>query len=313
MATLSLVEPFAQEVAARRSHCGGKATAFLSLSIALGFVLLLLPWADISGKQHAAITMISLQPPHQTVIGKNAASSSQLRPLRSFQPSSSWNKPQPTRGLFSADATPRTLGDTKLTFQNALPRVLPSMYQAFIGEYLADLHFYVFSKSSKYDGLFALGLRDMFLSGSKLAGKGDQDDLWDAICTALDLDPNQVTKHADTMSKYAKSTSPDDIVKQMVGTEKPSDGLVAASFGETGKHSQFRSIGLLKLMEYSGFKLDKDNTAEWTKAAKIDNDRFMKDLQAFKSKMKRMQEGQNIMNDMTERLRKEKEAKKAKR
>merc|ERR1719387_3019155 len=152
----------------------------------------------------------------------------------------------------------------------------------------------------------------LFLSGSKLAG-GSQEDLWTAICSALDLDGKQVTKDAEIMSEYAKSTSPDDILKQMEGTEKPSDSLVASSFEETGKHSQFRSIGLLKLMEYSGFKLDKDKAAQWAKAANIDNDKFMKDLQAFKTNMKRMQEGQDIMNDMTERLRKEKEAKKAKR
>merc|ERR1712151_938078 len=97
---------------------------------------------------------------------------------------------------------------------------------------------------------------------------------------------------------------------QMEGTEKPSDSLVASSFEEGKKHINMRSIGLFKIMEYSGVQIDKDKAAEWSKAAKIDNDKLMKDLQSFRTNLRRMQQGEEMMKDMMARNQKKKAEKK---
>merc|ERR1712151_234522 len=124
------------------------------------------------------------------------------------------------------------------------------------------------------------------------------------------LDPEKIIQDANTMIAYANKTSPADILKQMDGTEKPSESLVASAFDEEKKHISFRSIGLFKVMEYSGVQIDKDKAAEWSKAAKIDNGKMMKDLQSFRTNLRRMQQGEEMMKDMMLRNQKKKAEKK---
>merc|ERR1712187_258700 len=95
------------------------------------------------------------------------------------------------------------------------------------------------------------------------------------------------------------------------GTETPADPLIAGSFEGEKKHVNFRSIGLFKIMEYSGVQIDKDQAAHWSKAAKIDNEKLMKDLQSFRTNLRRMQQGEEMMKDMNARNQKKKNEKKA--
>merc|ERR1712187_709525 len=76
---------------------------------------------------------------------------------------------------------------------------------------------------------------------------------------------------------------------------------VADAFSEVKKHTQFRSIGLFKLMDFSGVQPDKETAAKWATAAKIDNAKFMKDLQTFRANLRKMQEGLTMMKEWNER------------
>merc|ERR1719356_419692 len=209
---------------------------------------------------------------------------------------------------------PPPYSETSKKFMAAYNKLPATMFQTFIDDYLQSLHFYVYSRNYKYDALFALGLRELFVSAvstyEQLAGSGEGEKLWTAIVGAVGLDPAKITADAKTMVAYANKTSPADILKQMDGTEKSSEDLVAGAFDGEKKHIQFRSIGLFKIMEYSGVQIDKEKAAEWSKAAKIDNGKMMKDLQSFRTNLRRMQQGEEMMKDMMLRNQKKKEEKK---
>lgn len=324
--SVTLGEPLIHGTASRSIRYSGKALTLLSFAIGLGLTVLLglLQWANISDGPHSAINMASIMPQQQRALGTRALPW-QSRPLPSWQSPqlSQLPRPQPPfqPGLSRQRTTqvsafnPQPFGTTKDKFTSALPKILPPLFQSFIIEYLGELHFYVFSQNYKYDALFALGLREFFNAGSgaydKLAGTGEGDNLWSAICAAVGLDGEQISKDAETMTSYAKSTQPADILKQMTGDEKPSDPLVASAFEENPKHSQFRSIGLFKIMEFSGLQIDKDKTKEWATASKIDYDKLMKDLQLFRTSLRRIEEGEKMMKDMMDRREKVKSMKKA--
>lgn len=233
-----------------------------------------------------------------------------------FQPSSSRQKLTSMRASAEIDRTfkPQTYGETKAKLQEAMPRLTDPLFQTFIDDILNELHFYVFNPNYKYDALFALGLREFFASGlsayDKLQGSGQGEKFWDAMCASVGLDGQQLIKDADAVKSYAKSTSTEDILKNMAGTEKPSDDLLATAFEESKKHVRFRSIGLFTIMEFSGVQVDKEKAEEWSKAAKIDNDKFMKDLQNFRTNLRKIQEGLAMMKEFMGR--KQKKAEKAK-
>lgn len=311
-----LGKPLMQEMAPHSTYCSRKALTFLSFAVGLGLTVLLafLACADISEGQHSAITMPSIVPQHQMAFGKKALSW-QPRPLSPFQPSFSQQKPR-NMGVAAQAFNPPPFSVTNDKFANAYPKFLPPLFSSFITDVVNELHFYVYDIKYKYDPLFALGLREFFAAGSgaydQIMGGGEGEKLWSAICAAVDLDGAQVTKDAETITSYAKSTAPADILKQMEGTEKPSDSLLESAFDEFENYNQFRSIGLFKIMEFSGVQLDKDKAKEWAKAAKIDNSRFMKDLQNFRSNLRRIQEGEEMMKAMQARREKNVAAKKAK-
>lgn len=309
--SVMLGKPLMEEMTSPATHCR---KALTSLSFALGLFLVvlltLLPWASTSEAQHSAVTMASIMPQHQMAFGKKVFLR-QSGPLPPFQPSLSRQQPLKSMRVSAEVFNPQTFGETTEKFQNALPRFLPPLFQAFISDYLSELHFYVFNQKYNYDGMFALGLREFFDAGSgayeKLAGDGEAENLWSAVCDAVGLDAAKVKADAETMRSYAKSTPPADILKNMEGTEKPSDSLVASAFDKTENDCQFRSVGLFKVMEFSGVGLDKDKAKEWSKAAKMDNGKFMKDLQLFRTSLRRMQEGEEVLKGMTERAKKKKE------
>lgn len=305
-----LGERLIEDMPPRSTNFGRKALIPLSFAIGFGLTLLLTmsPSADIGVSPQSAVNMGSI-PQQQMVFGKKA-----YLPL--FQ--SSQHKIDTMRVAATATETatnPRkfaqNFGETKTKFQKKVPITHP-VFGTFIGDVLNELHFYVFSPQYKYDGLFALGLRELFAAGrstyDKLQGSGEGDALWTGTCEAVGLDPDQVSKDADAMTTFAKSTPPADILKMMEGTEKAPDALVESAFAdEKKKHTNFRSIGLFKVMELSGVPIEKDKAAEWAKAVKIDNSKFMKDLQAFRSNLRKMQEGMKMMEDMSLRDKQRKE------
>eukprot|EP00747_Dinoflagellata_sp_TGD_P169643 gnl/TRDRNA2_/TRDRNA2_199139_c0_seq1.p1 gnl/TRDRNA2_/TRDRNA2_199139_c0~~gnl/TRDRNA2_/TRDRNA2_199139_c0_seq1.p1 ORF type:complete len:310 (+),score=67.11 gnl/TRDRNA2_/TRDRNA2_199139_c0_seq1:44-973(+) len=306
----NLGEPLVLDTTSR----SGKAVVCRGFAVGFGLAMILglLPWAHVSDGRHPVIAMASIMPQHQAAFGRKAFSWQSSRPQPPPQPTLWRQKPTPMQ-VSTAAVSPQTYGETKTKFERALPRFLDPLSQAFINDYLNDLHFYVFGRGFKYDALFALGLRELFAYGSdlyeKIAGAGEGEVLWSALCDAVGLDGQEVKKDADTMSSYAKATPPADILKNMEGTEPASDSLVAAAFQEN-KHSQFRSIGLFKVMEFSGVKPDKEKADEWCKAAKVDSVKFKRDLKLFKVNLRKMQQGEDMMKSMSDLEKKRKEQKK---
>eukprot|EP00747_Dinoflagellata_sp_TGD_P189680 gnl/TRDRNA2_/TRDRNA2_50309_c0_seq1.p1 gnl/TRDRNA2_/TRDRNA2_50309_c0~~gnl/TRDRNA2_/TRDRNA2_50309_c0_seq1.p1 ORF type:complete len:320 (+),score=46.40 gnl/TRDRNA2_/TRDRNA2_50309_c0_seq1:118-1077(+) len=306
-----LCEPLIQETNSRSRRCGGTFLALLSFAIGCG----LLPWADIGKRQSSAtaaddisegqspaITMASMMPRHQMTFGKNAISW-QSRSVPRLQPRISRQISKGVRVSAEPYNPPPTFGMTKMKFQEALlPKLLHPLYQKFFEDYLEELHFYVYTSSYKYDGLFALGLREFFATASgtydQFSSSGESENVFSACCTAVGLDGQQIIKDADTMRTYAKSASPTDIRKHMEGTEKPSDSFVAATFEEYKRSSRFRSIGLFKVLEFSGVKLDDSNTEMWAKAANMRAAKLKSDIGAYAVNLSKMKDGDKMVKDV---------------
>lgn len=317
--SVALAEPLIQVKTSCNARCEGKTLARLSLIIGLGFavLLILLPWARSSDGQHfvvqePAITMASTIPRHQALFGKKAFSW-QSHPLPSCQPS--WSKQKPQTVQVSAETwNPPPYSDTLNKFYSLHSPLINPMFVPLLSDNLCKVHFIVNSKQFKYDALFALGLREtftaMFDTYERIEGAGKGEKLFSAFCSAMNLQSEQLIKDAETLTSYARSTSPEDILKHMEGTEKASDTVVASTFESKEiprSAAELRGIGLFKLMEFTGVELNKAKAEEWAKAAKIDPTKFLQNLEAWRTTLRKVQAAEEMLNDAKKRGKRDKE------
>mmetsp|Transcript_109352 Transcript_109352/g.265785 ORF Transcript_109352/g.265785 Transcript_109352/m.265785 type:complete len:315 (+) Transcript_109352:77-1021(+) len=199
----------------------------------------------------------------------------------------------------------KTVADTIADFYKAYPQppVLP-MYRTFLVDFLTQLHLVTVDSRFKYDAVFALGIKEYFtgLMGTydKLVASQQSEKIWNAMITALGLEPDKVTADAEAVSAYASSTSPADILKHMEGPADAADASVGQAFEniESSLYSVSFSIGLFKIMELSGVEVTKANVEEWAKALKITPAKVTSDLETYKLNKSKLQQAEEMIREV---------------
>eukprot|EP00409_Alexandrium_fundyense_P000839 CAMPEP_0185913252 /NCGR_PEP_ID=MMETSP0196C-20130402/42989_1 /TAXON_ID=2932 /ORGANISM="Alexandrium fundyense, Strain CCMP1719" /LENGTH=279 /DNA_ID=CAMNT_0028634591 /DNA_START=278 /DNA_END=1118 /DNA_ORIENTATION=- len=188
---------------------------------------------------------------------------------------------------------------------------------------ICQLHLVTVDSRFKYDVVFALGIKEYFtgLMGTydKLVASQQSEKIWNAMITALGLEPDKVTADAETVSAYASSTSPADILKHMEGPADATDASVGQAFESIGSslysvswsiglfkimgiesslYSVSFSIGLFKIMELSGVEVTKANVEEWAKALKIAPAKVTSDLETYKLNKNKLQQAEEMIREV---------------
>lgn len=198
----------------------------------------------------------------------------------------------------------RTVSETLAQFYKAYPQppVLP-MYRPFLVDLMSQTHLAMVDARFKYDVIFGLGLREFFvgvMSGyDKVLGSAQSEAMWDAMVTAHGMDPAAVKADAEAAVAYAKATSPADVLKHMEGGEC-SDAKVGEAF--KGISSALValpfSIGLFKLMEYSGVQVTKANVEEWADVLKVKKNKVGADFDTYKQNMNKLQKAEEMLREI---------------
>lgn len=197
----------------------------------------------------------------------------------------------------------RTVSDTLADFYKAYPQppVLP-MYRPFLVDLMTQTHLAIVDSRFKYDAIFALGLCEFFTglmsAYDKTVGSEQTDKIWDAMLEALGMDPAEVKADAEAVVAYGKATSPAEILKHMEGVSP--DAKVGEAFKSISSslYSMPFSVGLFKLMEYSGVEVTKANTEEWADALKLTKTKVNSDLETYKLNVNKLQKAEEMLREI---------------
>mmetsp|Transcript_59787 Transcript_59787/g.161112 ORF Transcript_59787/g.161112 Transcript_59787/m.161112 type:complete len:229 (+) Transcript_59787:1263-1949(+) len=183
------------------------------------------------------------------------------------------------------------------------PPVLP-MYRTFLMDLLKQVHLTVVDSRFKYDAIFALGAWEtysgMMSNYDRLGGSAEADKIWPAFMKSCGLDPEKVKADAEAVMQWAKGVSPAQILEAMEGSAATADQRVvdALSGISTGLYSQPFSVGLFKMMEYSGVQATSDNVGEWAKALKVSAAKPMSDLETYKKNTAKLRQAEEMMREV---------------
>jgi len=199
----------------------------------------------------------------------------------------------------------KTVSDTLADFYKAYPQppVLP-MYRPFLVDFITQTHLVKADSRWAYDGLFALGLWEYYsaLMGNydKIVGVTESEKIWTAFVSAVGMDPDQVKADAEVVANYAKSTSPAQILEQIEGTSAVTEEKVGTALEttKTNMWSTSKSVGLFKLMEYSGSEVTKANVEEWAAAMKAPTGKISSDFETYKANKDKLQKAEEMLREI---------------
>jgi photosystem II biogenesis protein Psp29 len=199
----------------------------------------------------------------------------------------------------------KTVADTIADFYRLYPQppVLP-MYRTFLMDLLKQVHLTVVDSRFKYDAVFALGAWETYnglmSNYDKLGGTAQAEAIWPAFMQSCGLDPEKIKADAEAVVQWAKGASPAQVLETMEGSADGADQRVSDAFSgiSTGLYSQPFSVGLFKMMEYSGVQATSDNVEQWAKALQIPAAKPVSDLETYRKNTDKLRQAEEMMREV---------------
>ncbi|QFS42694.1 photosystem II biogenesis protein Psp29 [Nostoc sphaeroides] len=217
----------------------------------------------------------------------------------------------------------RTVSDTKRTFYNLHTRPINTIYRRVVEELMVEMHLLSVNIDFSYNSIYALGVVttfDRFMQGYE--PERDQESIFNALCRAMEQDPQRYRQDAERLQGVAKLLP----VKDLIGwlgqtTYLDRDGdlqaqLQAIANNPNFKYNRLFAIGVFSLLEQSDPELVKDEK-QLTEALKaiaaglhLSDDKLNKDLELYRSNLDKMAQALIVMADMLSADRKKREQRK---
>ena len=214
----------------------------------------------------------------------------------------------------------KTVSDSKRAFYAAYPRPINSIYRRVIEELLVEMHLLSVNADFKPDPIYYLGIVtsfERFMQGYD--PEGDQEKIFNALCTSTDADPQMYKSQAGTLLSFAKDKSTSDLVAWLSNPEAEGDTgyivdpIKAISGNKSFKYSRSFAIGIYTLLEESDSELvkDQDKRNEILDTI-IENfgltgDKMKKDLELYRGNLEKMTQLLKVIEDVLEASRKQRE------
>jgi photosystem II biogenesis protein Psp29 len=213
----------------------------------------------------------------------------------------------------------RTVSDTKRAFYNIHTRPINSIYRRVVEELMVEMHLLSVNVDFRYDPIYALGVvssYDRFMQGYR--PEQDKASIFNAICKALEDDPQRYQQDAKLLEESATRLSGQDLVARLSqldssGSDDLRGQLQAIANNDHFKYSRLFGIGLFTLLELADADLVKDekqrNAAikSICEALHLPEDKVQKDLELYRSNLEKMAQARIVMADMLEADRKKRE------
>lgn len=214
----------------------------------------------------------------------------------------------------------RTVSDTKRAFYNAHTRPVHSIYRRVIEELMVEMHLLSVNVDFQYNAFYALGVVssfDRFMQGYQ--PESDKASMFNALCQALEADPQRFRQDAQRLEELATRLSDNDLVAWS-SLSQPADGvddlreqLQGIANNPRFKYNRLFAIGLFRLLEVSSIDLVKDDNRrnqalkQICTALNLPEDRLQKDLDLFRSNLEKMAQARIVLEDTLQAERKKRE------
>ncbi len=205
----------------------------------------------------------------------------------------------------------RTVSDTKKAFYTLHTRPVNTIYRRVVEELMVEMHLLSVNVDFHYDPVYALGMVttfERFMQGYQ--PERDKEPIFNALCQAIEDDPQRYRQDAERLEVLARSLSAKDLIAwlgQTTHVDRADDlqaQLQAIANNPNFKYSRLFAIGLFTLLELADAELVKDEKQR-TEALKqiaaalhLSEDKLQKDLDLYRSNLEKIAQALIVMSDI---------------
>lgn len=211
----------------------------------------------------------------------------------------------------------KTVSETKRAFYTHHLKPINSVYRRVVEELMVEMHLLSVNADFKHDPIYYLGVVSSFerlMQGYQ--PETDKVSIFNALCRAVDQEPDLYRAQAEKLLSVAESKSPDELIAWLSkpeGEESLVAPISAIATNEKFKYSRLFAIGLYTLLEKADLELLKDkeksNQVFETLAENLHlpGEKMKKDLDLYRGNLDKMEQLLKVMADMLEASRKQRE------
>ena len=201
-----------------------------------------------------------------------------------------------------------TVADSKRAFHTAFPHVIAPLYRRLVDELLVELHLLSHQQGFQSDGLFAVGLTQVFDSFSKgYRPEQQREPLFTALCSATGFDAGQLrSRAAEAVAQVGRHNLEEVkgwLSNQGAGAPAPISGLLQGVQRPDFHYSRLVAVGLLSLLQRAQGAEALEPQALRSAAHDIGEamglikDRVDKDLSLYASNIEKMSQAVELMEE----------------
>jgi len=214
----------------------------------------------------------------------------------------------------------RTVSDTKRAFYTLHTRPVNTIYRRVVEELMVEMHLLSVNVDFIYNPIYALGVVtafERFMQGYQ--PERDKELIFNALCRAVEDEPQGYQQEAERIGALAKSLSAKDLIAwlsgatHLDGTSELQAQIQSIANNPSFKYSRLFAIGVFTLLELADSELVKDEKQR-TEALKqisttlrISEDKLQKDLDLYRSNLEKMAQALIVMADMLSAERKKRQ------
>ena len=201
-----------------------------------------------------------------------------------------------------------TVADSKRAFHRAFPHVIAPLYRRLVDELLVELHLLSHQQGFQPDGLFAVGLTQVFDGFTKgYRPEQQREPLLAALCGANGFDAQQLRQLAGDATGSVGHHSLEEVKGWLSnrgeGAPAPIAGLLAGVQRPDLHYSRLVAVGLLCLLQSAGGADALDPQAlraaahEIGEAMGLIKERVDKDLSLYASNLEKMAQAAELLEE----------------
>lgn len=214
-----------------------------------------------------------------------------------------------------------TVADSKRAFHAAFPHVISPLYRRLVDELLVELHLLSHQKGFQADPLFALGLVQVFETGTRGYRPAEQkEQLFQALCLANGLDCAALRSQRDQALASVGQHSVEEVKQWIDQQGQGAPELLQTALANVRRadfhYSRLMAVGLLSLLEEARGADSMDSQAlrqfahDTAESMGLLRDRVDKDLALYASNLEKLAQAVELMEETVaaDRRRKERRA-----
>ena len=201
-----------------------------------------------------------------------------------------------------------TVADSKRAFHSAFPYVIAPIYRRLVDELLVELHLLSHQKGFQADGLFAVGLTQVFDSFSNgYRPESQREPLFQALCSANGFDGSNLRSKAEQARQQVGQHSVEEVKGWLSQQGDGAPALINSLLQEVKRsdfhYSRLVAVGLLSLLQSAQGAEAMEPQAlrsaahEIGEAMGLVKDRVDKDLGLYATNIEKMSQAVELMEE----------------